>query len=112
MEKRLRSFPARSNQVHLLMNKQAPQKSMCFFSVVAVIGRALPLRFSVDPVSLILFMKLRTAMREHSKLGYFFQILYGFQPFSLKSFSMTDFFLSVKTILLRLSELGDCVTPE
>ena len=32
--------------------------------------------------------------------------------FSLKSFSMTAFCLSVKTILLRSSELGNCETSE
>ena len=46
------------------------------------------------------------------KLGYSFQILYAFQPFSLKPFSMTAFCLSVKTILLRSSELGNCETFE
>ena len=37
---------------------------------------------------------------------------YEFQPFSLKSFSMTVFGLSVKAILLRYSELGNCETSE
>ena len=41
-----------------------------------------------------------------SKLGCSFQILYAFQLFSLKSFSMAVFCLLVKTILLRSSELG------
>ena len=81
-------------------------------SVVAVMGRPLPLRHSVDPVSLIFWIKLWTAMREHSKLGFSFQILYAFQPFSLKSFSMTAFCLLVKTILLRSSELGNCETSK
>ena len=40
------------------------------------------------------------AMREHSKLRCFFQIL------------MIAFCLSVKTILLRSSELGNCETSE
>ena len=53
------------------------------------LGRPLPLRRSVDPVSLIFLIKLWTAMREHSKLGCSFQILYAFQPFSLKPFSMS-----------------------
>ena len=57
-------------------------------------------------------IKLWTAMREHSKLGCSFQILYAFRPFSLKSFSVTAFCLSVKTILLRLSKLGNCETSE
>ena len=84
-----------------------------FSSVVAVTGRLLPLRRSFDPVSLIFFLiKLWTAMREHSKLGCSFQILYAFRPFSLKSFSVTAFCLSVKTILLRLSKLGNCETSE
>ena len=60
------------------------------------------------PSPLDVFDKLWTAMGEHSKLGCSFQILYAFQPFSLKAFSMTAFCLSVKTILLRLSELGNC----
>ena len=62
------------------------------------------------PSPLDVFDKLWTAMGEHSKLGCSFQILYVFQPFSLKSFSMTAFFLSVKTILLRLFELGNYET--
>ena len=81
-------------------------------SVVAVTGGPLPLRLSVDPVSLIFLIKLWTAMPEHSKLRCSFQILYEFQPFSLKSFSMAVFCLSVKTILLRSSELGNCETSE
>ena len=64
------------------------------------------------PSPLDVFDKLWTAMGEHSKLGCSFQILYAFQPFSLKSFSMTAFCLSIKTILLRSSELGDCETSE
>ena len=64
------------------------------------------------PSPLDVFDKLWTAMGEHSKLGCSFQILYAFQPFSLKSFSMTAFCLSVKTILLRSSELGNCETSE
>ena len=65
------------------------------------------LQRSVDPVSLIFLIKLWTAMWELSKLECFFQILYAFQPFSLKSFSMTVFCLLVKTIWLRSSELGN-----
>ena len=61
------------------------------------------------PSPLDVFDKLWTAMGEHSKLGCSFQILYAFQPFSLKAFSMTAFCLSVKTILLRLSELGNWI---
>ena len=99
-------------QVYLLSNKQASQKWTCFFSVVAVTGRSLPFQRSVDPVSLIFLIKLWTAMREHSKLGCSFKILYAFQLFSLKSVSMTAFCLSVKTILLRLSELGNCETSK
>ena len=68
--------------------------------------------FVYDPISLTFLIKLWTAMWEHSKLGCSFQILYAFQPFSLKSFSMTAFCLSVKTILLRSSELGNCETSE
>ena len=64
------------------------------------------------PSPLDVFDKLWTAMGEHSKLGCSFQILYAFQPFSLKSFSMTAFCLSVKTILLLSSELGNCETSE
>ena len=61
----------------------------------------------------VFFMiKLWTAMRESSRLRCFFQILYVFQPFSLKSFSMTAFCLLVKTILLRSSVLGNCETSE
>ena len=64
-------------------------------------------------LSLLDFLiKLWTTMREHSKLGCFFQILYAFQPFSLKSFSMTVLCLSVKTILLCSSKLGNCETSE
>ena len=105
-----------------LMELWVPGSSFCeqtksskidaFSSVVAVKGQSLPLRRSADPVSLIFLIKLWTAMREHSKLGCSFQILYAFQPFSLKSFSMTAFCLSVKTILLRSSELGNCETSE
>ena len=87
-------------------------KNRFVFSVVAVTGRSLSLRRSVDPVSLIFLIKLWTAMREHSKLGCSFKILYAFQLFSLKSVSMTAFCLSVKTILLRLSELGNCETSK
>ena len=82
------------------------------FLVVAVTGQPLPLRCSVNPVSLSFLIKLWTAMWEHSKLGCSFQILYAFQPFSLKAFSMTAFCLSVKAILLRLSELGNCESSE
>ena len=105
-----------------LMELWVPGSSSCeqtssskidaFSSVVAVTGQLLPLRHSVDPVSLIFLIKLWTAMREPSKLECSFQILYVFQPFSLKSFSMTAFCLSVKTILLRSSELGNCETSE
>ena len=83
-----------------------------FSSVVAVTSRLLPLRCSVNLVSLIFLIKLWTGMREHSKLGCSFQILYALQPFSLKSFSITAFCLLVKTILLRSSELGNCETSE
>ena len=105
-----------------LMELWVPGSSSCeqtssskidvFSSVVAVMGRSLPLRRSVDPVSLICLIKLWTAMREHPKLGCSFQILYAFQPFSLKSFSMTAFCLSVKTILLRSSELGNWTSQQ
>ena len=105
-----------------LMELWVPGSSFCeqtksskidaFSSVVAVKGRSLPLRRSVDPVSLIFLIKLWTAMREHSKLGCSFQILYASQPFSMKLFSMTVFFLLIKTILLRSSELGNCKTSE
>ena len=74
-----------------LMELWVPRSSSCeqtssskisaFFSVVAVTGRLLPLRCSVDPVSSIFLIKLWTARREHSKLGCSFQILYAFQPF-------------------------------
>ena len=77
-----------------------------FSSIVVVTGWPLPLQCSANPVSLIFLIKLWTAMQEHSKFGCSFQILYAFQPFSLKSFSMTAFCLSIKTILLRSSELG------
>ena len=83
-----------------------------FSSVVAVTSRLLPLWHSVNPVSLIFLIKLWTAMWKHSKLGCSFQILSVFQPFSLKSFSMTAFCLSVKTILLCSSELGNCETSK
>ena len=96
-----------------LMELGVPGSSSCeqtssskidaFSSVVAVTGQLLPLRHSVDPVSLIFLIKLWTAMREPSKLECSFQILYVFQSFSLKSFSMTAFCLSVKTVLLRSS---------
>ena len=105
-----------------LMELWVPGSSSCkqtssskidaFSSVVVATGRLLPLQCSVDPVSLICLIKLWTAMQEYSKLGCSFQILYAFQPFSLKSFSMTAFCLSVKTILLRSSELGNCETSE
>ena len=105
-----------------LMELWVPGSSSCeqtnsskidaFFSVVAVMGWSLPLQRSVDPVSMIFLIKLWTAMQEHSKRRCSFQILYAFQPFSLKSFSMTAFCLSVKTILLRSSELGNCKTSE
>ena len=75
-------------------------------------GRPLPLRRFVNPVSLNFLIKLWTAMRGHSKLGCSFQILYAFQPFLLKSFSVTAFCLSVKIILLRSSELGNWETSE
>ena len=78
-----------------LMELWVPGSSSCeqtssskidaFSSVVAVTGRPLPLRRSVDPVSLIFLIKLWTAMRKRSKLWCSFQILYAFQPFSLKS---------------------------
>ena len=48
-------------------------------------------------------------MREHSKLGRSFQILYVLQPFSMRLFSMRAYCLSV---LLRSSELGNCETSE
>ena len=83
-----------------------------FSSVVAEMDRSLPLRRSVDPVSLIFLIRSCTVMREHSKLGCSFQILYVLQSFLLKSFSITAFCLSVKTILLRSSELGNCETSE
>ena len=63
------------------------------------------------PSPLDVFDKLWTAMGEHSKLGCSFQILYAFQPFSLKSFSMTAFCFLAKTILLRSSELGTVKRP-
>ena len=50
---------------------------------------AASLRRSVVPISLIFLIKLWTDMREHSELGCSFQLLYEFQPLSLKSFSMT-----------------------
>ena len=87
-------------------------KTDVFSSVVAVMGRLLPLRRSVDPVSLICFIKLWTAMWEHSKLGCSFQILYAFQSFSLKSFLMTAFCLSIKSILMRSSELGNWTSQQ
>ena len=77
--------------------QRSPSKIYTFSSVVALTGRPLPLRRSVDLVSLM--------------LGCSFQILYAF-PFSLESFSMTAFCLSVKTILLHSSELGHCETSE
>ena len=43
------------------------------------------------PSNLDFFIKLWTAMQEHSKPRFSFQILYELQPFSLKSFSMTAF---------------------
>ena len=92
--------------------QSSSSKTDAFSSVVLVMGHPLPLRRSVNPVFLIFLIKLRTAIREHSKLGCSFQILYAFQPFSLKSFSMTAFCLLVKTILLRSSELGNCETSE
>ena len=105
-----------------LMELWVPGSSSCeqtssskidaFSSVVAVTGQLLPLRHSVDPVSLIFLIKLWTAMREPSKLECSFQILYVFQSFSLKSFSMTAFCLSVKPILLRSYELGKCENSE
>ena len=105
-----------------LMELWVPGSSSCkqtssskintFSSDVAITGCPLCLRCSVDPVSLIFLIKLWAVMWEHSKLGCFFQILYAFQPFSLKSFSTTVFCLSVKTILLRSSELGNCETSE
>ena len=73
---------------------------------------AASLRRSVVPISLIFLIKLWTDMREHSELGCSFQILYEFQPFSLKPFSMTAFCLSVKTILLPSSELRNCEMSE
>ena len=105
-----------------LMELWVPGSSSCeqttssnintFSFVVAITGWPLPLRRSVDPVSLIFLIQLWIVMREHSKLGCSFQILYAFQPFSLKLFSMTAFCLSVKTILLRLYKLGNCETSE
>ena len=61
-------------------------------------------------ISLIFLIKLWT--QEHSKLGCSFQTLYSFQPFSLKSFALTAFFLLVKTTLLHSPELEDCETSE
>ena len=83
-----------------------------FSSVVAVTGQPLSLRRSVKPVSLICLIKLWTAMRKYSKLRCSFQIMYVFQSISLISFSMAAFCLSVKTILLRSSELENCGTSE
>ena len=97
-------------QVHL--ERTSSSKIDAFSSVVAVTGRPLPLRPSVDSASLIFLIKLWTAMREHSKFGCSFQIFYVFQHFSLKSILMTAFCLSVKTILLRLSEWGKYGTSE
>ena len=98
--------------LHLHQASLEQQQGLSHHGLPHGLGRPLPLRRSVDPVSLIFLIKLWTAMREHSKLGCSFQILYAFQPFSLKSFSMTAFCLSVKTILLRSSELGNCETSE
>ena len=105
-----------------LMELWVPSSSSCkqtssskinlFSSVVAVTGQPLPLQCSVNPVSFIFLIKLWTAIQEHSKLGCSFQILYAFQPFSLKSFSMTAFSLLVKTILLRSPELENCKRSE
>ena len=50
-------------------------------------GSAASFTSSVDPVSLIFLIKLWIDMREHSKLGWSFQIFYAFQTFSLKSLS-------------------------
>ena len=90
----------------------SPSKIDAFSSVVVVMGQPLPLWCSVNPVSLVFLIKLWNAMQEHSKLGYSFQILYEFQPFSSKSFSMTAFCLWVKAILLCLSELENCETSK
>ena len=60
--------------------------------------------FKKNRVSVIFLIKFWTTMRKHSKFGSYFQILYAFQPFSLKSFSMAAIYLSVKTILLHSSE--------
>ena len=96
----------------ILLQTNKLLKNRRVFSVVAVTGRPLPLRRSVDPVSLIFLIKLWTVMPEHSNLGCSFQILYAFQSFSLKSFSMTAFCLSVKPILLCSYELGNCENSE
>ena len=86
-------------------------KNRCVFFCCCGNGSATSFTTLCQP-SLLGFIFLWTAMREHSKLGCSFQILYAFQPFSLKSFSMTAFCLSVKTILLRSSELGNCETSK
>ena len=96
----------------ILLRTHKLLKNRCVFFCCWGTGRPLLLRRSVDPASLIFWIRLWTAMRENSKLGCSFQILYAFQPFSLKSFSMTAFCLSVKTILLRSSELGNCETSK
>ena len=102
-------------QVHLLANKQAPQKLMHFLLLLweQVSHFLYDALLTQSPWFFWLSYELSCRniqnMQEHSKhAGTFFQILYAFQPFSLKSFSVTAFCLSVKTILLCLSELENC----
>ena len=95
-------------QVHLLANKQAPQKLKHFLLLLQQrVGHFLYNALSIQS-PWFFFIKLwaAMAMREHSKLRRSFQILYEFQPFSLKSSSMTAFCLSVKTCLVSFVWIG------
>ena len=83
-------------------------KNRCVFFCCCSNGSAASFTRLCRPSLLDYFLiKLWTSMWEQSKLGCSFQVLYAFQPFSLKSFSRTAFCLSFKTILLRSSELGN-----
>ena len=75
-------------------------KNRCVFFCCCGNGSAASFTTLCRPSLLDFFIKLWPAMREHSKLRCFFQIL------------MIAFCLLVKTILLRSSELGNCETSE
>ena len=84
-------------------------KNQCVFSVVAVTSRLLPLQCSVNPVSLILLIKCHVGtFKTWMLLPDFVRV----PTFFIKIIFNDSLLLSVKTILLRLSELGNCETSE